>query len=442
MTPEQEKIIDVERLVDELKERVAKERAGGGYEDDLSAVELTSPAPRSETTPAAPPVLQGFDLEAPGPRVQFRPELGFSSKPVIGPVITLVKRFILRLIHFVLDDLARQADAAIARVEAAVAVEAATRERHEVESRASTGRLEGELHELAGELRRLGSHSSAETAAREGVQTDVRSLAQRVAAVADRIERLQLESRLARLERARTARPAITAAPREGAIASEQVSAPSFDYETFEARFRPEESVRERQQSYVELLRGQKRVVDLGCGRGELIEMLQAEGVSAYGVEIDPDFIALLEEKGIEVVGKDAITHLAELEVGAVDGIVGSHLIEHLTAAAVSALVTSAAEKLAEGGIFVLETPNPESLVAGSINFHRDLTHVRPIHPDTLAFLCESAGFSDVEIRRLSPVPEAERLPPPGDATLDGIVERLNDLLFGYQDYAVIARRG
>ena len=172
--------------------------------------------------------------------------------------------------------------------------------------------------------------------------------------------------------------------------------------------------MRERQQQYVELLRGKNRVVDLGCGRGELIEMLKAEGVDAYGVEIDPDFVSLLEEKGIEVVAKDAVAHLSELEPGSIDGVVGSHLVEHLPPAAVTALVALAGEKLADGGVLILETPNPESLVAGSINFHRDLTHVRPIHPDTLAFLAESAGFSKVEIRRLSPVPDEDRLPSPG----------------------------
>ena len=99
------------------------------------------------------------------------------------------------------------------------------------------------------------------------------------------------------------------------------------------------------------------------------------------------------------------------------------------------------ARSSATAGILILETPNPESLVAGSINFHRDLTHVRPIHPDTLAFLAESAGFSNVEIRRLSPVPEDERLPTPGDGRLDAVVEQLNELLYGYQDYAVVARK-
>jgi SAM-dependent methyltransferase len=236
------------------------------------------------------------------------------------------------------------------------------------------------------------------------------------------------------------AAPAVPAEARQ-APAAPPTPAVDFDYESFEARFRPEQSVRERQQQYVELLRDKSRVVDLGCGRGELIEMLQAEGVGAYGVEIDPDFVSLLEEKGIEVVAKDAVAHLAEVEPGSIDGVVASHLVEHLPAASVTALVALAGERLADGGVLIIETPNPESLVAGSINFHRDLTHRRPIHPDTLAFLAESAGFANVDTRRLSPVPEDERLPPPGDSRLDAVVERLNDLLYGFQDYAIVARK-
>jgi SAM-dependent methyltransferase len=403
-------IIDVERLVEELKERVARERAAGAYADDLAGVELEVLPPQGDG------LAEGFDLQPGQPRVRFRPELGFSSKPVIGPVITGVKKVILRLIFFVMDDLARQTDAAVARLEAALAAEMSDSRNAQARSREAL---------------------AAEAAVREGVQTDIQAVSQRVAAVDTRLERLQLESRLARLERSRKTAAPRPVVPAEGPPAA----APDLDYESFEARFRPESSVREHQEDYVELLRDRKRVVDLGCGRGELIEMLGAQGVSAYGVEIDPDFISLLEDKGLKVVAKDAVAHLAELEAGAVDGIVGSHLVEHLPPAALVSLVSLAAEKLPEGGILVFETPNPESLVAGSVNFHRDLTHVRPIHPDTLSFLCESAGFSHVEIRRLSPVPEDERLPKTGDEKIDEIVGQLNELLYGYQDYAVLARK-
>jgi hypothetical protein len=130
--------IDVERIVDELKQRVENERAAGAYADDLSGVELQVPAQ------GGAPIVQGFDLETVGPRVRFRPELGFSAKPVVGPVITGVKKTILRLLFYVLDDLARQTDTAVRRVEAALAVEVATRER-----------LEGQISVVEARLARL-----------------------------------------------------------------------------------------------------------------------------------------------------------------------------------------------------------------------------------------------------------------------------------------------
>jgi hypothetical protein len=128
--------IDTEQLVAELGERVERERAAGAYADDLSDLELrTLPLPGG----------------ASGPRVRFRPELGFSSKPVIGPVITLVKRLILRLQFYVLDDLARQADAAIADVEARLAAEIATRGRLEGEMEAKIRELEDKVRLLEGD---------------------------------------------------------------------------------------------------------------------------------------------------------------------------------------------------------------------------------------------------------------------------------------------------
>ena len=130
---------DLSRLSDELKERADRERAAGGYPDDLSGFELQKPSAGS--------IAEGFDLGSNEPRVRFRPELGFSDKPVIGPGITLAKRFILRLQLYVFDDLARQADTAIRRVEAALAVEIAARERVEARVR----ELEADVRSLRSE---------------------------------------------------------------------------------------------------------------------------------------------------------------------------------------------------------------------------------------------------------------------------------------------------
>ena len=139
------------------------------------------------------------------------------------------------------------------------------------------------------------------------------------------------------------------------------------------------------------------------------------------------------------------MAHLEGLEESSLDGIVASHVIEHLQTGPLWRLVTAAAEALAEDGVLILETPNPESLVAGSINFHRDPTHVRPVHPDTLAFLCESAGFRAAEIRRLPPSLPRSACPETTEkarwpSTWASSCEQLNELIYGYQDYALIAR--
>ena len=133
---------DLSRLSDELKERADRERAAGGYPDDLSDFELEKPSSGARGS-----IVDGFDLQAAGPRVRFRPELGYSTKPVVGPAITLVKRFYLRLLLYVFDDLARQTNTAIKRLETALAVEVASRERVEKQVR----ELEADVRSLRSE---------------------------------------------------------------------------------------------------------------------------------------------------------------------------------------------------------------------------------------------------------------------------------------------------
>jgi SAM-dependent methyltransferase len=427
-----ERLIEVEQLVNELRERVERERAAGRYTDDVSAVGLESlnAGPTSAVDVSGPP--------APAiPQVVYRPEVGYSSRPVIGPLLTGVKRLFYRLFHYPLDDLAHQTNAAVHHLHAR-----GDRAEQAVETvQALTERIDT----LANQLE-LAHRLTAESLGR-----DVQSLARRLAELEATQERLQVQSRLGRLERlARTSpRQAVSPQPTGAAAAPTPTGQqrPSFDYMTFENRFRPEETVRERQSAYLELLGTRKRIVDLGCGRGELLELLGQADVSAYGIDLDPDNVAVCQEKGLEVIQGDGVSHLERLEESAVDGIVASHLIEHLESEALWRLVAAAADRLAGDGILVLETPNPESLLAGSINFHRDPTHVRPVHPETLAFLCESAGFRDVEIRRLAPVPADVRLPQrtpqedPLGEHMSVVVDQLNELIYGYQDYALIARR-
>lgn len=354
--------------------------------------------------------------------VRIRPEVVRSTAPGIGRALTVVKRSLLRLLDQPLDDLAAQTSGALDQASA-----------------------------QARRAREWAEHAvSAEAREREATQRDLQTVLRRIETLEAELGRMQPGARLARLERTERRGTAAGAGAPAAATPPDALSAarPPLDYLTFEERFRgSEKAIRDHQSAYRELLAGRRRVVDLGCGRGELVELLIEAGVEAYGVELNEDFVDLVRAKGLEVVQDDATVHLEGLATGEVDGIVLSHVVEHLPPHAVTHIVETAWEKLAEGGLLIMETPNPESLVAGSINFHRDPTHLRPVHPDTLAFICESAGFASVEIRRLSPIPDEQRLPLGGAGGgpladhLDLVVGRLNELLYGFQDYAVVAGR-
>ena len=226
-----ERLIEVEQLVNELRERVERERAAGRYTDDVSAVGL-------EPLDAGP--TSAVDVSGPAPaipQVVYRPEVGYSSRPVIGPLLTGVKRLFYRLFHYPLDDLARQTDDAVHRL-------------HERSQRAEEA-VAADTSQVLALRERIDTLSNqlelAHRLTAESIGRDVHSLAERLAEVEATQERLQVQSRLGRLERlARTSprrepspQPAEPAAP-----ASTGQQPPSFDYMTFENRFRPEETVR------------------------------------------------------------------------------------------------------------------------------------------------------------------------------------------------------
>jgi SAM-dependent methyltransferase len=223
--------------------------------------------------------------------------------------------------------------------------------------------------------------------------------------------------------------------------------APEFDYAGFEDRFRgTEQDIKERQRIYVPYFEGRENVLDIGCGRGEFLELLLEHGIKARGVDVDLDMILQCRDKELDVVQEDALTYLDALADDSVGGIFAAQVIEHLEPRRIIQLVTTCYRKLAPGGVLVLETPNPTCLMVFADSFYRDLSHVAPIHPDTAKFLLEAGGFQDVDVSFLAPVDPSLRLPPldiPGAGVerFNQGIERLNSLLFGLQDYAVIGRK-
>lgn len=210
---------------------------------------------------------------------------------------------------------------------------------------------------------------------------------------------------------------------------------PRIDYLRFSDRFRgTEERVREAQRVYVDRFRGCGNVLDLGCGRGEFLDLMNEAGVPARGVDSSAELIALCRAKGLDVECADLFGCLAEQPDSSLDGIFCAQVIEHLPPARVPELVKLVASKLTAQGLLVIETPNPECLAIFATHFYLDPTHSLPVPAPLLVFYLEEAGFGNIEIQRLEPadsqIPELASLP------VD-----VRNALFGGLDYAAFARR-
>jgi SAM-dependent methyltransferase len=220
-----------------------------------------------------------------------------------------------------------------------------------------------------------------------------------------------------------------------------------FDYVGFERRFRgdPEAVAAALAERYLDLLVANPPVVDIGCGRAELVEMLAKRGVEAIGVDTDPSMVAEARDRGLDVRQVDGNSFLRSREPGSLGAIIATHLVEHLEFADLVELLELAATRLRPGGVFIAETPNPTSLVVLGNSFILDPTHLRPLHPSLLTFLCEGAGFRDVRLRFHAPASDYH-LPmidepdaPPWTKRINEAFTKLNQVLFGPQEYALIA---
>ena len=221
-------------------------------------------------------------------------------------------------------------------------------------------------------------------------------------------------------------------------------------YVAFENRFRgsPEE-IRERLSGYVELFRDLSPVADLGCGRGEFLELLKENNVEALGVEGNAALMRECLDRGLDVELENLLEFLRKRKGASLGGIFAAQVAEHLPPAALQETLREAHRVLRPGGLLVLETVNPRSLVAFLEIYNRDLTHEKPLHPDTLSFLAAAAGFTDVRIQLRAPVDASSRLqsvppeelPPRAVAVLNENWQKLNDIVYGAQEYALFARR-
>ena len=207
-------------------------------------------------------------------------------------------------------------------------------------------------------------------------------------------------------------------------------------YADFETRFRgPKSLVLHRLEEYLPLLAPLQKhttsfsALDLGCGRGEWLELLQTQGIAARGVDLNSAQLEQCHKLNLTVNYNDAIKELQSVEEGSETLITAFHLVEHLPEKAVRQLIEEALRVLIPGGLLILETPNPDNLSVGSNSFYLDPTHQSPIPALRLQFLVENAGFEDAHILRLNHDP----------ALKEKETIRLIDVIQGVSpDYAVI----
>lgn len=235
----------------------------------------------------------------------------------------------------------------------------------------------------------------------------------------------------------------------------------SYKYVGFEDQFRgSREAIRARLESYVPFFTGASDVLDVGCGRGEFLELLAASGISGRGIDLNHEMAELCRGRGLDVTETDAVSYLTSIPDASLGGLFAAQVVEHLQPDYLLQFLELAFHKIRPGGRIVLETLNPACWVAFFESYIRDITHVWPLHPETLKYLVNASGFSRAEIEFRSPVPPQDRLQPiaglqtnPSASTSTGTdladlvetfnanVGKLNARLFTYLDYAVIGSR-
>ena len=219
-----------------------------------------------------------------------------------------------------------------------------------------------------------------------------------------------------------------------------------WSYLRFENRFRGSaEDIRKQQIAFLDDFPEGGVILDLGCGRGEFLELLTGKGFRAEGIDLNGEMISVCRDKGLAAERGDLLELLAARPDASLDGVFSSQVIEHLSPSALRRMIELAYAKLRPGGRLLLETVNPLSVFALVHIYFLDSTHRFPVHPLALQFLLETAGFASVAVRwgreaegeKLGTIPPVDE----GAAILNRNIDKLNALLFAPPNYSILGRK-
>jgi len=195
-----------------------------------------------------------------------------------------------------------------------------------------------------------------------------------------------------------------------------------------------EERIREHQKMYIAKFEGATGILDVGCGRGEFLEVAREAGIAARGIDQSAESVAVCRSKGLHAECAELFEYLDSLPDASLGGVYCSQVVEHLPPERLPDLVNLLAKKMNRGALVAIETPNPECLAIFATHFYIDPTHTRPVPPPLLRFYMEEAGFVNIEVERLSPA--VETMP-----SLADLPSSFREAFFGGLDYAIFGRK-
>ena len=184
---------------------------------------------------------------------------------------------------------------------------------------------------------------------------------------------------------------------------------------------------------------GKVQFGELSLTPGRLYLQNKAQRQTGLGIDTNHEVVAAGRRAGLDMRQGDAIDVLGRFEPASVSAVTSFHVVEHVRIPQLLEMIAVAFRVLEPGGRLILETPNPTNLLVGSATFYRDPTHLRPIHPDLLAFLVGEAGFTDIETRFLHPI--SDEMPDDVDSPAGRFERDLHWAIRGPQDYAVLATK-